>query len=151
MARKRKPVEIKKQNVIKKQASAAHVRSKDGVHHLVVLKDIRVVIVPDDESYFAQGLDIDYAAQGETVEQVKANFETGLSATIDKHIQMFGTPRGMFRVAPPEICQHLLLNSSAVFKFYRKVSAHEVHKAMSAYGQINYLVAAAAQENEAAC
>ena len=45
-------------------AVAIHAQDPDG-NHIVGLKNIRVVIVPDDGSYFAQGIDLDYAAQGD--------------------------------------------------------------------------------------
>jgi hypothetical protein len=123
-------------------AVAVHAATKDGVH-VVGVGNIRVVIVPDDGSYFAQGLDLDYAAQGSDLQSTKKNFEDGLSATIEKHLQMFGDIRRLLRVAPPDICQRVLLNSSAQFKRYSQISAHEVHEAINEYANIEYLVAAA--------
>ena len=73
----------------KKAPEATHVPGKK--HHLVGLKNIRVIIVRDEGSWFAQGLDIDYAAQGESIEQAKKNFSGGLAATIDQHLQAYGT------------------------------------------------------------
>lgn len=133
----------KKAGPKKHVAMAIHAKDEDGIHHVVGMKNIRVVIVPDDGSYFAQGLDIDYAAQGETIEEVKSNFEKGFKATIDQHLKVYGSLRNFIRVAPAEICQHLLLDSSAQFKSFAQISAHEVHEALG-YKFISYLVAEAA-------
>jgi predicted RNase H-like HicB family nuclease len=44
---------------------------------------LRVFIYNDDGSYFAQGLELDYFAQGESLEDVKARFFDGLLLTLD--------------------------------------------------------------------
>ena len=86
-------------------AKAVHLADQDEAHHLVGLGNLRVVIVPDEDSWFAQGLEIDYAAQGQSVEEVQANFARGLRATINQHLQVYGNIKGLLKVAAPEICQ----------------------------------------------
>src|SRR5438128_2478664 len=59
----------------------------DG-EQLVSIGGLRVFILPDGEFWFAKGLEIDYATQGDTLEQAKENFGKGLAETIDLHLQM---------------------------------------------------------------
>jgi hypothetical protein len=39
---------------------------------------LRVALVPEDNGWFAQGLDVDYFAAGATESEAKSNFEKGL-------------------------------------------------------------------------
>lgn len=64
-----------------------------------------VLIVPDGPSYFAQGVDEDYAAQGATVEEAKAHFLRGLELTKDLQIRHFGETR--IGPAPEEVLSDL--------------------------------------------
>ncbi len=138
------PKKSKKQAAaVKTPPTAIHTYDQEKLHHVVGLENIRVVIVPDEGSWFAQGLDIDYAAQGQTVEQAQANFGQGLSATIDQHIQAYGHIRELLKTAPPELVSRVVLDSSAQFNRYSQVSAHEVNEALN--GRISYLLA---QESE---
>jgi hypothetical protein len=120
-------------------AEAVHLADQTEEHHVVGLGNLRVVIVPDDGSWFAQGLDIDYAAQGEDIEEAKANFARGLRATINQHIQLYGNIKRLLKPAAPEICRDLLLDGSAEFKLFWQVSAYQVHERLP-YDCINYLV-----------
>ena len=70
--------------------------------HVDGILDLRVVIVPDGSAWFAQGLDIDYAVQGETLDDAKSHFQSGLAATVHEHLTAFGTIKGVLRVAPQE-------------------------------------------------
>lgn len=66
------------------------IETKDGCQTLA-MKSLRVLIIQDStETWFAQSLDIDYAASGETLEDVQKNFERGLSATIRAQLDRFG-------------------------------------------------------------
>lgn len=58
--------------------------------HNVVLDSFRVIVVKDHDQWFAQSIDIDYAASGLTIEDAKQNFERGLELTIRFHIKKFG-------------------------------------------------------------
>jgi hypothetical protein len=120
-------------------AKALHLADQQDAHHLVKFRNLRVVIVPDGPAWFAQGIDLDYAAQGDTVEEAKGNFEKGLGATIDQHLKAYRTISGILKVAEPELLAHLLVDSSAQFNRYSQVSAHIVHEALHNY-QINYLL-----------
>ena len=133
----------------KKMPEAIHAEVSGGKHHVdhvVGLKNVRVVIVPDEGSWFAQGLDIDYASQGQGPEEAQNNFAQGLRATIDQHLQAYGHIRELLKPVAPQLLSNLVLDSSAQFKRYAQVSAHEVHKALD-YDQIIYLLD---QESECA-
>jgi len=43
---------------------------------------LRVLIVPDGTAWFAHGLEVDYAVQGDSIEQAIEYFEEGLRETI---------------------------------------------------------------------
>jgi hypothetical protein len=68
----------------------ASVQSEDGQQHAVGIWGLRVLVVPDGKGWFAQAFEIDYGVQGNTLEEVKARFESGLSATIHHNIDIFG-------------------------------------------------------------
>jgi hypothetical protein len=122
-----------------KKPVAVQVCNEGGDIHGVALQHIRVIIVPDGDAWFAQGVDIDYAAQGESIDAAKNNFENGLRATIDQHLNVYGTIRGILEPAAPEILGNLVIESSAQFERYSQVSAHEIHASLQ-NAQINYLV-----------
>jgi hypothetical protein len=49
--------------------------------------DLRVMLVADGQFWFAQGMDVDYAAQGSTMEEARANFVHGLQLTAREHMR----------------------------------------------------------------
>ena len=55
------------------KTEAVHI--SDDHHDVVGILNLRVVIVKDEAFWFAQGLEIDYTGQGESVDDVKAKFE----------------------------------------------------------------------------
>lgn len=129
-------------------AVAVHAAHKDGVHHVVGLGNIRVAIVPDGAAFFAQGLEIDYAAQGSTVEEVKQNFEVGLEATIQQHLKIYGNIRQLLHPAPAEVWQELIPEKTAIHNRYFHVSEHSIENEVFPYEGIKYLVAAQAASCE---
>jgi len=141
-----------KKKAKKKMASAVavHASDKDGVHHVVGFGNIRVIIVPDGAAFFAQGLEIDYAAQGATVPEVKKNFEIGLEATIQQHLKIYGNIKGLLQPAPAAVWQELVPEKTALHNSYWHISEHTIDHSALPYEGINYLVAAAAQ-GAAAC
>lgn len=81
-------------------ASVLHLEGDD--EHAVLIQSLRVVIVQDGDQWFAQGLELDYAAAGTSQDDVKSRFENGLSATIHEHLKVYGTVERMLKVAPQE-------------------------------------------------
>lgn len=64
---------------------------------------LRVGLVKDGDRWYAQGLEIDYIASGDTVEKAKARFEMGLGYTIQLNLQKFGDLENLLIPAPPNI------------------------------------------------
>jgi hypothetical protein len=105
---------------------AIHTTDEDGEHHAVGIWNLRVLIVPDGRFWFAQGFEIDYGVQGDSVADVKKKFEEGLRATIHHHLRIFGAIDHMLKVAPNEEWLDLWKTSKAQEKRYSQISMHEV-------------------------
>ncbi len=58
---------------------------------------LRVYIVPDEGSWYAQGLEVDYGAQGETPEEAISNFVRGLKETFKQNINNRGNIFGVLK------------------------------------------------------
>lgn len=81
----------------------------DAKSYRVGFWNLRVLIVPEgDDCYFAQCKEIDYAAEGSTIEEAKKNFEKGFVATIYHHLKFFGSLKNMIRPVSDELWQELL-------------------------------------------
>lgn len=103
--------------------TALHLKNDDG--HFVGIGNLRVVIVQDGSSWFAQGLEIDYAAQGTSEEDVRKQFEDGLYCTIHEHLTVNGKITNFLKPAPPEVWQEMLYDSVADVNRYSQLSWHE--------------------------
>jgi len=106
------------------EATAVHARLNDG-DHLVGIGNLRVVIVQDEALWFAQGLEIDYAAQGQSLETVKTAFEDGLCWTIHEHLKVYGNIERFLRPAPPDIWKELLYDQLANVNSFSSLSWHK--------------------------
>jgi hypothetical protein len=113
---------------------AIHGKAKDGTD-VVEIGNLRVIIVKDDDAWFAQGLEIDYAVQGSSVENVKRKFERGLCATIHENLKAFGNIERILRVAPQEVWNELFYNPSRKLKEYSSVSLHDMSKSLKLEGR----------------
>ena len=122
--------------------SAIHASTPDGMHHLVGLGNIRVLLLPDGNAWFAQGLEIDYAAQGETLEEAKKEFEDGLEAMVQEHLRVHGHIKKLLQVAPNEMWTIANDLTGAKLKRYSQVTHHHIIRNNSNYEGISYLVAA---------
>jgi len=109
--------------------TAFHGQSKDGLD-VVGIGNLRVVLVQDDDAWFAQGLEIDYAVQGSSVDDAKKKFEQGLCATIHENLKAYGNIERILRVAPPQVWNELFYNSSRQLKAYSSVSFHDISESM---------------------
>ena len=88
-------------------AQAAHVHREDN--HAVLIAALRVLIQPDTEGlWFAQGIEIDFAASGTSLDDVKRRFVNGLSETIHAHLEKFGSIDKLLRFAPEDAWKSLL-------------------------------------------
>ena len=66
----------------------------------VACSRLNVVLKRDDEFWYAQGVQIDYVAQGVNIEDVQAKFVEGLAETLLLHAQRFGSVEKVLRWAP---------------------------------------------------
>ena len=115
-----------KNNETVKSASASTIHIKDGDNHLVGIGNLKVVIVQDGNSWFAQGLDIDYAAEGKNLESVKKAFETGFCATIHEHLKVYANLDKFLVPAPSEIWKEMLYDQCTGVNSYTQVSLHNL-------------------------
>lgn len=84
----------------KTRMSALHVKSDEC--QAVIVNSLRVLIIPDGKGWFAQGLEIDYASGGDSLEDAKKRFQVGLEATIHEHLKIFGNLDRLIKTAPEE-------------------------------------------------
>jgi hypothetical protein len=123
-----------------KPLEAMAVHKTDGTTHIVGIGNIKVLICQDGDAWFAQGLDIDYAANGHSIKEVKNNFEVGLKATIDLNIQAYGHIEHFLKVAPQEVWDEL--HSVGKRYQYSQVSLHEDLSKSLGFQGINFIEAA---------
>ena len=78
---------------------ATHISDQNS--HFVAIGALRVLIHKDKEGlWFAQGVEIDYGASGESLEDVKHRFQTGLTKTIHANLKRLGSIDKMLKYAP---------------------------------------------------
>lgn len=117
------------------ETTAIHGVSGEG-DHIVGIGNLRVFIVKEENFWYAQGLEIDYVAQGKTIEDAKKAFEKGLWVTIHENLQIHGTIEPVLKVAPQEIWQKVL---SPHYRF-TQVSVHQIESMPGfPFGGIGYL------------
>lgn len=79
-----------------------HQKDGDG-NHTVSVSGLRVLITEDAAGLFcAQGLEIDYAAAGDSVESVRDNFMNGFCETILQHLDVFGDCKALLIQGPQD-------------------------------------------------
>lgn len=99
--RKPKPV---KATVNAQTPSGARAVQVDGNGSSVaVLDSLRVLITKEDGTWLAQGLEVDYAVDGDSLADVKKRFEDGLAKTIEANIRVHDNIKPLLRVAPQEV------------------------------------------------
>ena len=106
-------------------AVATAIHAKTGDNHIVGIGNLRVVIIQDGKFWFAQGLEIDYAAEGSSPEEVKKTFEEGLCGSIHEHLRVYGTIEKFLIPAPSELWKELLFDPIADVNRYSQLSWHE--------------------------
>ena len=120
------------------KSSAVAVHGRDGATHVVGLGPIKVIVCEEGGSWFAQGLDIDYASSGGSFEEVKSNFENGLAGTIDLHIKAYNGLKKFLKPAPQDVWDELYAVGGTTFD-YTQISLHEDLSKALGYEQINYI------------
>ncbi|MCY3747064.1 MAG: hypothetical protein OXH05_12620 [Acidobacteria bacterium] len=82
------------------EATAVHAES-DAEHH-VGFGNLKVSIGKDEDGWwYAQGLDIDHFAAGQSIDEVKKNFEDSFGSLVRAHLQKHHSIEGMLVPAPP--------------------------------------------------
>jgi hypothetical protein len=108
-----------------REFSAFHASSEDG-KQLVGIGPLRVMVTNDDGSWFAQGIEIDYFAQGSTLDDLRDRFERGLTATIAQHLTRFGNIERLLTPAPPEVWKEFYQDAACHRVVVHHVSVHDV-------------------------
>jgi hypothetical protein len=75
--------------------------------HAVAIGALRVLLCEDRGEWFAQGVEIDYAATGASPEEAKDRFARGLAATVALHLRRFGSVERLLRFAPESVWKRL--------------------------------------------
>lgn len=100
--------------------NAAHVNMDNK--HVVMFNDLRVLISGDNKKgWFARGIEIDYFACGESLEDVQRNFAIGFEATVKEHLKRYGNIERFLRWAPLEEIMNLLDSKKYIFANISKV------------------------------
>ena len=90
--------------------------------------NLHVLVTHDEGGWFAQGAEVDYAAQGSSLENVKKHFEEGFAETIHLHLKMYGTAKYFLsNSAPPDVFGELL-------KATEKTGYTFSHKSLHGFG-----------------
>jgi hypothetical protein len=117
------PIKAKSVMVTESGSLAAHVADENT--HGVGVWNLSVLIVPDEELWFAQGLEINYGAQGTSVKDAQLNFQKGLLATIRQHLRVHGNIDGLLKFAPSHVLREANQNKSLLQRF-DTVSFHDI-------------------------
>jgi len=108
----------------KNKGGVVHTHSKNSMSHVVGIGNLRVIVTNNDGSWFAQGLEIDYAAEGKSLKDVQNRFAEGLSATIHENLRRFGSLENLIRPAPRDVWRGFL--EAACERFHHEqVTTHE--------------------------
>jgi hypothetical protein len=95
----------KKKTILKatsnSKTTAEHYRKDD--HEYVKIGALSVLIKQDGDWWFAQGLEIEYAAQGKSLEEVKENFIRGLVSTAHAYLEEFGSIEKLLRPSSADV------------------------------------------------
>jgi hypothetical protein len=98
-----------------------------GNSHVVALKALHVLLTPDEDGWFAQGLEVDYAATGDSVDAVKSNFSSGLALTVHEHLKLFGNIKKFLKVAPQEAWEeYYSAPNEAIRQAFTTIQLHDV-------------------------
>ena len=98
--------------------------SSDSGDHVVGFGNIQVLITKDEpDGWFAQGVEIDYFAQGDSPEEVMKNFGRGFALTVGLYLENHGSIEKMLKWAPMEEYKGLM--SGKTYQF-TQVSLHEI-------------------------
>ena len=101
---------------------AHHIKERDN--HIIFLDKLTVLITQEDDSWIAQGIEINYFAYGDSIEDVQESFEIGLFETVKEYLNKNGNIISMLHWAPPEILSEYF-EEPKEFSF-TMIGAHQV-------------------------
>jgi|CXWL01.1.fsa_nt_gi hypothetical protein len=127
---------------------------KTGNKHVVGVKALHVMLIPDGNYWFAQGLEIDYAAYAASLEDAKENFSNGLALTVAEHLTMYGDIKKLLHVASQDVWDEYYAATGETIKAsLTQIQATEVTKKLPKvesslasvlpFGEIHFLKGAA--------
>lgn len=107
-------------------AVAAHV----GNDHIQAagVKALHVFLCPEDGQWTAQGIEIDYAASGASIEEAQKNFADGLVLTVNEHLVMHGNLDKVLETAPKDVLEQYIKTLPAELKKLDFVTAVQLFK-----------------------
>lgn len=108
------------------KTSALHASTADGLN-LVGIGNLRVIVKNDGGRWSAQGLEIDYAVDGGSFEDVTREFAQGLMLTIDENLRICGHIKNVLKTAPPDVWTEFFEGALAD-KFRLQHSQLSIHK-----------------------
>jgi hypothetical protein len=103
------------------------------------LLGLRVAVVRDEEAWFAQGIDVDYFAQGQTPQEAEKNFAEGLRLMIKLHMNEFKNLQYL-KPPPPAVSQEY---AKMRFAKVEQLPLHAPGPAKVPYKTIKFFVAQA--------
>ncbi|MGA3026969.1 MAG: hypothetical protein ABSF98_19605 [Bryobacteraceae bacterium] len=118
-------VMAKKHNT-EEETGALHAVAESGELHAVAIWNLHVLLIPSGSNWVAQGVEIDYVAQGDSIEGAKHNFEHGLESSIDLNIRMYGNIEGLLTFGPDEVLREAVLHRGTQYKVYSQLTAHDM-------------------------
>lgn len=105
-------------------------KENGGSAHAVAFDDLHVMIVCDSEAeWYAQGLEIDYLAQGENKEAVQKAFSKGLRATVEEHLKLHGDIVKLLRPADPDVWAEFYRHTAGTHFTFMQISGYELETA----------------------
>ncbi len=110
-------------HVPKENPTAIHSVTEQG-DHVVGFGKINVLLIEEDDCWYAHGLEVDYTAQGSSFDDAKRNFETGFLSTIHANIQKHGSIAPLLVPAPPELWKETLSHPDATARRFSCMSIH---------------------------
>lgn len=131
----------KKGNKKAGQVPATTFHAKKGNVDMVIIDHLRVLVSVENDCWFAEGLEIDYYAEGKSLQEVKSNFSFGLTETISAHLKIHGNLEQFLKPAPIEVWKEFLVGahqqrfdySHGMIQITRnaKASQHQPHRKAS--------------------
>lgn len=97
----------------------------DGSTHAVGFGDLRVMILEEDGIWYAQGMEVDYIAEGSSLEAAQKAFEEGLALTIAANLKHCGNIEDLLQPASAEVWAEFYQQDSGRY-LYSTVSTHVI-------------------------